>query len=212
VSNFFFNPAVHHSPLVLPMSGTALNNPVGARPAQVAGTSGGVVYRWTPETDELDTFPNLTNAQARGLNDSGTICGKTDVTVTTKTGKTTTTTTTTYPMRLKATLELLTGAPNRWGFAINSSGDVLIGPDPNYTTREGTIYRDDWEAWGKYVNINQLLVGTADDMAAWSTATHVFWWQMNDRDLVSDAGQIAGLIRFADGTSSHFVLTPIAAP
>jgi hypothetical protein len=202
---YFYNPNDPNSPYFLDGVQTLnqLNNPVGDRPAQVAGTFAGAAqapFRWTPQTNTLETFGSLTTygGGIYGLNDAGTLCGSTQV-VTGKPARTTT-----YPFRLNASLQLLSNAYGIWGESINSSGDVLLSPG-------GGIYRNDWSAYGNYADINKLVVGTSADLTFWASALSRELSRMNDRGLLSNAGQIAGRLLYDNGNAFQpFLLTPVA--
>ena len=74
---------------------------------------------------------------------------------------------------------------------------------------DGEIYRDDW---GGYVNINDILVGTDDDLPLWFSEGGLgYLLYINDRAGQSDSGQIAGEINTTSG-QLFFVLTPEPAP
>lgn len=199
-----------------------LNNPDPStnRPAQVTGYLAdgqgfvGTPFRWTPGAP-LETFSSLQNAVVTGINDAGTICGSTEVTETITVpgpGKKTTTRTVTtrYPMRLGTSLELLQGIPAEGAGTINATGDLILF---NGST---VLYRDDWTAYGNYVNINQLVAGSAADENSWFNTADVIDLQlMNDRGGPANCAQIGGRAwNSADyyGTVRGFLLTPVPAP
>jgi hypothetical protein len=211
---FFYNPTYAALPLFLPGAGSTrvgggcfLNNQVGELPAQVGGTlndGSDTPFRWTPATGDLRVFSGLNNEFVFGMNDSGTMCGYTDVTTSSGSGKNATTTTQRYPMRLSTLpANVLTRAPGQSARSINAAGDVLIS--------NGTIYRDDWGAFGNYVDVNKLVVGTPDDLAIWSSADSKIWWYMNDRRTANDCGQIMGSLSI-NGVLFQFLLSPVPAP
>jgi hypothetical protein len=203
---FLYNPSDPATPwfLSVPINTNGvyaghLNNPSGSRPCQVTGyladgggSGAGTPFRWTPGVG-LETFPSLNAPYVDGINDAGTICGTTSVQTVTGTGKKTSTTTAQYPMRLTtASPAILTGAPGTGASAINASADTLL-----YT---GILFRDDWTAYGNYVDVKRLLVGSDADKAAVASGG---WRLMNDRGSLTNAGQIAG---------KGFLLTPILVP
>lgn len=187
-----------------------LNNRITDQPAQVAGQlANGTPFRWTPETNALTTFPGLNNPAIYDINDSGTMCGAIEVTTTTKSGKKTTTTTTGYPLRLTA---LPPNVLNNSAFPagsfsiardINSTGDLLLAG--SWMPFAGILYRDDWGAYGKYIEVNKLVVGTSADLTYWNS-TWRFSFAINDRG-PSGASEIAGIIG-----DRNYLLVPETAP
>lgn len=178
-----------------------LNNPAGTRPAQVGGTFDDGTqkpFRWTPQTSSTpQTFGSFaTYGGVRGINDSGTLCGSAS------TGRPAKIT----PFRLDGSATFLSSDFGPWGQAINSTGDVLLAPAG---TLVGGIYRDDWSAYGYYADINKLVVGTPAELTEWSHATSLALYEMNDRG-ASLGGQIAGYLRFSDGSTQPFLLTAVA--
>lgn len=189
-------------PDLLPLSGSSpsydLNNPVGTSPAQIAGVDADrVAFRYTLGDAEPELFPelNLSNLTPdSNLNDSGTFTGYLY-----------------YPREGKRKYYLATfrynteldELPQRSDGEIaympidmNSSGDLLLWD---------ALYRDDWG--DRYVKINDLVVGTDPDMAAWSSGS-AYVYGINDRPEPSSAGQITGDFVYDDGRRGVFVLTP----
>ena len=167
----------------------SLNNPTATRAAQVSGKfSNGTVFRWTIGPNSgLETFSGLTGPMVQDINDAGAICGET-----TKQGKR-------YPMRLGSTPELLTGVPNYLTESINNNADVLL-----YSSATSLIFHNELD----YFDLDKLVTGTDADVAAW-LAGAPYPTLLNNRDSTG-FGQIAGSIKFPDGTQCGFVLTPIA--
>jgi len=81
---------------------------------------------------------------------------------------------------------------------MNASGDLVF---------EDEIYRDDWDG---YVQIDDLLVGTPEDMASWFGGDGFRNLTMlNDRNGPANSGQITGRIRTAESdTPVLYILTP----
>lgn len=208
---FLYNPGDPATPLFLSapirtsLYAGYLNNPLQAadgsitRPAQVAGRlddgafgGSGTPFRWTTGV-ALETFPALNSPLIFGINDAGTMCGSVFVQQTSGSGKKKSTTSVEYPIRLAtSTPQILSGAPGRTAPDINSTADTLISGN--------ILYRDDWAAYGSYVNIAQLLIGTDAEKAQVASAGALL---MNDRDPFTSASQLAG---------KGFLLTPLPAP
>jgi uncharacterized membrane protein len=203
---YFYNPNDPNSPYFLDdvQTNGLLNNPTATRPAQVGGTFDNgtqAPFRWTPQSNTLETFGTLTTVGGvRGMNDAGTLCGST------RSGKPSTI----YPMRVNLPpAQLLSNIYGPWGQDINSTGDVLLA---SAGTKSGGLYRDDWPAYGNSVDVNKLVTGTQAELATWASASSTALYLINDRISGINAGEIAGYLRFTDGTNARFLLVPVAAP
>jgi hypothetical protein len=180
----------------------ALNNPVGSRPAQVAGNLiSQDVFQYTLGDANPEFFPEL--YEAYGMNDAGTLSASVFISV--KGRWQGYYANCRYNPAWPEPLEVLPQGDGVPSGAINASGDLLFG--------NGDIYRDDW---GGYVNVDDLIVGTGEDLALWSSRLGTISARdMNDRAGQSDSGQICGYIGVSvEGETFFplFVLTPEPAP
>ena len=167
-----------------------LNNPLGGRPAQLAGvTSDSVAFRYTTgDPPSLNTFPEINlwpTESVIGLNDSGTFCG-------TYYGGKVKGQNVRDPFRYSDTLEVLSLSGTEPPVDINSSGDLI--------TWNRYIYRDDW---GGFVNLDDIVTG---DLVAWNAGLPQLFG-MNDRGGAVDSSEIVGQVG-----GFFFVLTPEPAP
>jgi probable HAF family extracellular repeat protein len=175
-----------------------LNNPVGDRPAQVAGqlatgpTQYGTAFRWTPG-QSLETFPELQSPVVSDINDSGTFCGRVVAKPSNKPASP-------YQMRFNTNLELLGVSVQGDFFSdINGDGDLI---------NNAALYRDGW----RFLNPNDLIDLNDPDAAIWFSASDVNLSDLNERDDITGFGQMVGRIGFADHSALCFILTPAPSP
>lgn len=175
-----------------------LNNPVGDRPAQIAGqlaagpTKYGTAFRWTPG-QSLETFPELQSPSVMDINDSGIFCGRVLAKPTNKPSSL-------YLMRFNTSLELL-------GLSINSTIFSDINGDGDLITY-ASLYRDGWG----FLNPNDLIDLSDPDAAIWFGASTVNLTDLNERDDATGFGQMVGRMWFADHSVLCFTLTPVPSP
>ena len=169
-----------------------LNNPVGERPAQIAGVDvDGVAFRYTLGDAEPEGFPEVNlDGYVAGLNDAGTFCGlhrgpkvKGQIKV--------------DPFRFnpsfEPSLELLPMDDREQIYGMNSSEDLI--------SAYSYVYHNDW-GW---VAIDDLVVADMDaDVETWRSELRIMRY-INDRGGPSSAGQITGMMV---GDGRFFVLTP----
>ena len=186
---------------VLGQPAVQLNNPTATRSAQIAGVlADGTFFRWSP-FEPLETFAYENwRHWPRGLNDSGTFCGRSWVAAKGNKGYS-------LPFRYNTEPEYLTDAEWSSPEAINSSGD-LCGWFTGNSEYTPWVYHDDWGS----INPADLVTGSDADLALWDSATSVSVTKINDRDPATDFGQLRGSLRFNDDSTLFFILTPEPAP
>lgn len=178
-----------------------LNNPSGARSAQVAGElSNGTPFRWTTGTG-VEIISGINSPSVEGLNDSGTICGSTY----TKVGKGSSAR---YPYRYNTSLQVLSSGKG-YARSINSAGDLLnLGP---WDLHEGMdTQRLYYDAWG-FLNPDNLIDTTDADSTRWFARKRFGLSHLTDRDATT-FGTICGQLTDMDDSSSFFLLTPVPFP
>lgn len=176
-----------------------LNNPVGDRPAQVAGTDpNGIAFRYTTGSHPIyETFPEIEmSGYVSGINDTGTFCGTLQGSTSVK-GKRQRTL---QPFRCNLVVEALPDALNSSVAGINNSGDLAAFKG---------IYRDDW-GWRPARDLP--VVGQEGDMVLWSASSYARDLVcISDRVTPDDVGFIAG--RISNGSNNVlFLLTPVPVP
>lgn len=187
---YIYNPAddivpITMGPAVKP-STICLNNPQGARPAQVGGQlADGTQFRWTPGFG-LETVPTGGLQYVYGINDAGTLCGAAYVK-----GKFAT-------ALYTSSLVTLSGGQGI-AYDINNGGDVIVG-DP------ATYYQ---AGWG-FMSMSSLIDTSDPDYTIWKSGAS-YLVKLGERDS-TNFGKVCGETVFSDGSHTNFVLTPVSIP
>lgn len=173
-----------------------LNNPLGERPAQIAGlTKELVAFRYTTgKTPQLETFSGIgisTQSHIEGLNDAGIFCGLNfELIVEGSYAR--------DPFLYDRSLKTLPWNKSEMPQDINASGDLLTWEH---------VYREDWG----FVRISEIVTGTPADLAVWNRGNFTADC-MTDRIDGVNAAQIAGRLDGVFDYPAVIVLTPESVP
>jgi probable HAF family extracellular repeat protein len=177
----------------------ALNNPVGTRDTQVLGQDAatGIPFRWT-RGQGFESLTPMGTCGVYDMNDSGTVCGWSNVKFKYGSGKNTYYEYYNVPVRYTTALQTLSGGyDGELADSINSSGDVVTTYDRLYS-----------DLWG-FRTLNSLIDPADPNAVAWNSKSNLYCTGLNDRDATTKCGQVSGVIWWADGTEQFFLLTPV---
>ncbi|MHB8973800.1 MAG: hypothetical protein ACYC3X_16640 [Pirellulaceae bacterium] len=168
-----------------------LNNSTQVAVQLADGSTYGAACRWNALTGTLDPIGG-TSTRVYGINDSGTVCGRTAYKAFW------------HPFRYTNSLKVLLDQHGS-AVAINSNSDLFCwstppkGANPN----KPHIYTE-----GSFYDVDSLIDPSDRDAALWSSKSSVTAVDMNDRIGATGFGQLVGTIGLADGSQWCYLLTP----